>query len=164
MIRTFPVVEVRVRLLELAPDAVLRPVLFLVDVTGRFASPPEFLCRHDMMRVGRANEMRIAHVERLLDRAKMFRHPVAVFLRRDTIFSSLLKDLLPVLVGTDVEDHLTAARPRRPGDHIRLYRFQGITEMRPPVHIRQGRGYIKFLIFGSFKHIFLTNRYLWSII
>jgi hypothetical protein len=164
MVRTFPVIEIRIRLLEFAPDAVLRLVLFLIDIASRFAPPPKFLRGSNMMLVGRADEMRIAHVERFLDHAEVFRHPITVFLWCHTLFGGLLEDLLPMLVRADIEDRLVPARPSRARKHIRLHRLQSIAEMRSPVHVRQGCRYIKWLIFRSFIHRVLTKRYLWSII
>ena len=157
MIGTLPVIEVRIRLLEFAPDTVLRLILLLVDVPRRLAPRPEGLCRRDMVRIGRPDEVRIADIERIPKDTEVFRHPVAVRLWRDALLRRLLEDLLPVLVGPDIEDDLIATSAREPREDIRLHRLERIAGMRLPVHVRQRRRDVEWFPFGHMSDPKLFN-------
>src|SRR3989344_9654522 len=153
MIWAFAIHEVTLFQERFVSDTVESFVFFLVDIARFFASAPHLLCRHLVMRVGRADEMEFRMQVELLFQLLELR---GVLIRiRLGVFPTLLCFaiyLQAMLVGTSSEKHVITGEGSITRNDICLHHFKRETDVGVGVHVRKGRGDIKSLLHGKAQY------------
>src|SRR3989344_2268395 len=153
MIWAFAIHEVTLFQERFVSDTVESFVFFLVDIARFFASAPHLLCRHLVMRVGRADEMEFRMQVELLFQLLELR---GVLIRiRLGVFPTLLCFaiyLQSVLIGARVEKHFIAQKRTVSGDNVRLHHFKSEADVGVGVHVRKSRCDVKSLLHAAAQY------------
>ena len=155
MLGAAPVVQLRLGVELLAPDAVQARVVPAVQVAARGAGPPQPL---DPSRVpgvaAGADQVVYGQVQRLRQAGERGRVGVHELLHRDTRRFRREHVLERVVVGPGLEPDLLASAPAVPGEDVGLHEFEREAQMRARVDVRDRGGDVS----AVHRNLFLFKR------
>ncbi len=114
-----------------------------IDVAIVLHPAPDFGDGVMMARLGRADEIVIGDVQRLVHGAEALRVALAQLGRADALPCGGLLHLQPVLVDAGQEKHIIAVQPLETRDGVRRDRLIGVADMRIAIRIGNGGGNIE---------------------
>ena len=157
-VRTFAVHQLGLCPERLAGRAVKSLIRTFVNVSLLIQLFENLLYLFFMILIRGPDKFIVRGVHKIPDILNLACHPVHEFLRSDSCLFCLQFDLLSVLVGSCLEEHVKAAASFVPCDRIRQNRLIGVADVRFPGGIRNGSRNIVLLLFHNTFSPFPQNK------